>query len=397
MAEQTTTKTKTTPELKILKSGDAKIGRELVLSSGIGEDLEIDLEGKSDAEKILAYRKTLDMENTNSIIFFGTSAQQEVTNIAENMLQGVRNGDTGAAGVALNTMVKQLRGLDVSSIDPNNKPGFFARLFGRARNQLQTFTGQFEDVTDQIEAITIDLEKHKTTMLTDIEKLDRLYDGTLNYFHDLELWIAAGEQQLHMLDTTDIPELEKKANETGEMLDAQALKDLRAARDDLERRVHDLRLTRQVTMQSLPSIRLLQDNDKSLVTKINSTIANTVPLWKTQIAQSLAIYNSQSAGKAVKAATDMTNELLSKNAENLKTANAEIRKEIERGVFDIEVVKKANDDLIATIQESLTIADEAKVKRAEAVVQLGTMEEELKTALKAAAAAQAGAVKGEEA
>ena len=387
------TKTKTPPELKILKSGDAKIGRELVLSSGIGEDLEIDLEGKTDAEKILDYRKTLDMENTNSIIFFGTSAQQEVTNIAENMLSGVKNGDTGAAGTALNTMMKQLRGLDMDAIDPSKKPSFFARLFGRARNQLQSFTGQFEDVTEQIEAITLNLEKHKTTMLTDIEKLDRLYDGTLDYFHDLELWIAAGEPQLHMLDTKDIPDLEAKAEETGEMLDAQALRDLRAARDDLERRVHDLRLTRQVTMQSLPSIRLLQDNDKSLVTKINSTIANTVPLWKTQIAQSLAIYNSQAAGKAVKAATDMTNELLSKNAENLRTANAEIRQEIERGVFDVDVVKKANDDLIATIQESLDIADEAKKKRAEAVTQLGTMEDELKTALKAAAAAQAGAVR----
>ena len=386
--------TKTATEVTILKSGEAKLGKELVLSPGIGQDLELDLQGSSDGEKILAYAKTLDMADTKSIIFFGASAQNEVTQIAENMLSGVKNKDAGDAGGSLNDMLVKLRSLNMDRIDPNFKPNFFQRLFGRARNSLQTFTGQFEDVTDQIETITIDLEKHKSTMLMDIEKLDRLYDGTLDYFHDLELWIAAGEQKLHQIDTVDVPALEKVAEKTGEMLDAQAVRDLRAASDDLERRVHDLRLTRQVTMQSLPSIRLLQDNDKSLVTKINSTITNTVPLWKQQIAQSLAIYNSQAAGKAVKAATDMTNEMLARNSENLKTANREIREEIERGVFDIDVVKKANDDLIATIQESLQIADEAKTKRAQAVQQLGTMEEELKTALKAAAAAQAGAVKG---
>ena len=385
------TKTKTAQELKILKSGDAKLGRELVLSKGIGEDLEIDLEGVSDAEKIVAYRKTLDMTDSKSIIFFGASAQNEVTSVAENMLSGVKNKDTGAAGDALTKMMGELRGLRTEGLNPNAKPNFFQRLFGRARDSLSAFTSQFEDVTQQIETITIDLEKHKTTMLHDIEKLDRLYDSTLDYFHDLELWIAAGEQKLHELDSKDIPVLEKAAEASGEMLDAQAVRDLRAARDDLERRVHDLRLTRQVTMQSLPSIRLLQDNDKSLVNKITSVNANTVPLWKQQIAQSIAIYNAQAAGKAVKSATDLTNEMLSKNAENLKTANKEIREQVERGIFDIEVVQKANDDLIATIQESLQIADEAKIKRAEAVTQLGSMEEDLKTALKAAALAQAGA------
>lgn len=397
MADKTTTKTatKTATEVKILKSGDAKLGRELVLSSGIGDDLEIDLKARSDAEKIVAYRKTLDMSDSKSILFFGTSAQNEVTAVAENMLSGVKNKDAGEAGAALTNMLQELRGFRTEHL--GKKPNFFARLFGRARNSLAAFTSQFEDVTDQIETITIDLEKHKTTMLQDIEKLDRLYDSTLDYFHDLELWIAAGEQKLHELDSKDIPAMEKKAEESGELLDAQAVRDLRAARDDLERRVHDLRLTRQVTMQSLPSIRLLQDNDKSLVNKITSVNANTVPLWKQQIAQSIAIYNAQAAGKAVKSATDLTNDMLAKNAENLRTANKEIREQVERGIFDIDVVQKANDDLIATIQESLEIADEAKAKRAEAVGQLAVMEGELKTALKAAALAQAGAVQGAQA
>ena len=385
---------KTKKEVKILKSGDAKIGRDLILSKGVGADLDIDVSELAEAEKILAYGKTLDMSDSKSILFFGTSAQNEVTLVAENMLTGVQNKETGAAGDALTKMLAELRGLNIDQLAPGKKPNFFTRLFGRARNSIDSFTSQFGQVTQQVESIAIDLERHKTTMLQDIEKLDRLYDSTLSYFHDLELWIAAGEQKLHELDTTDLPTLDKKAEETGEMLDAQATRDLRAARDDLERRVHDLRLTRQVTMQSLPSIRLLQDNDKSLVSKITSVNANTVPLWKQQIAQALTIHNAQAAGQAVKAATDLTNELLSKNAENLRTANTEIRAQVERGIFDIETVQKANDDLIATIQESVAIADEAKAKRAEAVGQLALMEGELKTALKAAATAQVSAVSG---
>ena len=394
MTKQVKTTTKTKPEVKILKSGDAKLGRELVLSEGVGADLEIDLKAQSDAEKIIAYRKTLDMGDSKSILFFGTSAQNEVTNIAENMLDGVKSKDAGEAGTALTNILGELRGFRAESL--NDKPGFFQRIFGRARDSLTAFSDRFADVSTQIESISIDLERHKTAMLTDIEKLDRLYDATLDYFHDLELWIAAGEQKLHELDTKEIPALETAAQKSNEILDAQGVRDLRAARDDLERRVHDLRLTRQVTMQSLPSIRLLQDNDKSLVNKITSVNANTVPLWKQQIAQSLTIYRAQSAGKAVKAATDLTNEMLAKNAQTLREANTEIRTQVERGVFDIEVMKKANDDLIATIQDSLQIADEARAKRAEAVGQLSVMEGELKTALKAAAAAQAGAVKAEE-
>lgn len=385
---------KTKKEVKILKSGDAKIGRDLILSKGVGADLDIDVSKLAEAEKLLAYGKTLDMSDSKSILFFGTSAQNEVTLVAENMLTGVQNKETGAAGDALTKMLAELRGLNIDQLAPGKKPNFFTRLFGRARNSIDSFTSQFGQVTQQVESIAIDLERHKTTMLQDIEKLDRLYDSTLSYFHDLELWIAAGEQKLHELDTTDLPALDTKAEETGEMLDAQATRDLRAARDDLERRVHDLRLTRQVTMQSLPSIRLLQDNDKSLVSKITSVNANTVPLWKQQIAQALTIHNAQAAGQAVKAATDLTNELLSKNAENLRTANTEIRAQVERGIFDIETVQKANDDLIATIQESVAIADEAKAKRAEAVGQLALMEGELKTALKAAATAQVSAVSG---
>ncbi|MEJ2034592.1 MAG: toxic anion resistance protein, partial [Maritimibacter sp.] len=207
--------------------------------------------------------------------------------------------------------------------------------------------------------------------------------------------------KLKELDEVTIPEKEKQAAASGDgdaVLAAQELRDLRAARDDLERRVHDLKLTRQVTMQSLPSIRLVQENDKSLVNKINSTLVNTVPLWETQLAQAVTIQRSEDAAQAVQQATDLTNELLKAKAANLHEANRQVREQMERGVFDIEAIRIANDHLIATIEESRTIADEGKKMRAEAEEELHKMEGELKQALSAArgkATAAATAKEGE--
>ncbi|MEM1399625.1 MAG: toxic anion resistance protein [Pseudomonadota bacterium] len=337
----------------------------------------------------------IDFGSTNSIIHFGTSAQEEVNDISERMLDGVRNKDTGPAGAALNDMLATLRGFNVDELNPNKKRGFFGWLFGKARPVAKFLQG-YEDVRKQIDSVSNRLDQHKMTLLKDITSLDKLYHANLDYFHKLEHYIVAGEQKLEEADTMTIPALEKTAAETTDMLDAQKLRDFRSARDDLERRVHDLKLTRQVAMQSLPSIRMVQENDKGLVTKINSTMVNTIPLWKNQLAQAVTIYRSQQAGKTLKEATDLTNELLEANAENLKTANAEIRTQLERGVFDIESVKKANDDLIATIQESLQIADEGKRRRAEAEQELITAEAKLRETLvaakaKATQAADAGA------
>jgi uncharacterized protein YaaN involved in tellurite resistance len=248
-------------------------------------------------------------------------------------------------------------------------------------------------VQGQIDKITDDLLKHEHVLLKDIESLDVLYEKTLSFYDELGLYIAAGEAKLADLDANDIPAKEAEvqaAPEDAAVMKAQELRDLRAARDDLERRVHDLKLTRQVTMQSLPSIRLVQENDKSLVTKINSTLVNTVPLWETQLAQSLAIQRSAEAATAVREANDLTNELLTANAANLRESNKMIRNEMERGVFDIEAVKQANADLIGTIEESLAIADEGKRKRAEAEAELKKMESELRDTLASAKARRDG-------
>ncbi|MGI9304878.1 MAG: toxic anion resistance protein [Gammaproteobacteria bacterium] len=359
-------------------------GKEIV--PGVGQDLIPYEEAQADERtKIESLINEIDMHDSNSIIFFGSKAQQEITTISDNMLEGVRNKDTGAAGAALNDMVATLRGFDVDGLDPNYHPGFFARLFGKAKPIVE-FLQRYEGVSKQIDTVTDKLEGHKTNLLTDIAKLDRLYSANLDYFHTLEYYIAAGDEKFRVLDAEAIPALDKKAKASNKVIKAQELRDLRTARDDLERRVHDLRLTRQVAMQSLPSIRLVQENDKGLVTKIQSTLTNTVPLWRQQLAQAVTIYRSGQAAETVKSATDLTNELLEANAENLKTANAEVRKQIERGVFDIETVKKANDTLIETIEESLRIAEEGKRARTEAVAQLEAAESDLKASLQAAKA-----------
>lgn len=330
--------------------------------------------------EIDALIKQIDLNDTHSLLYFGAPAQQQLAGISDDMLEGVRNKDTGPAGEALNRMVGTVRNFDLGTLDPNRKPGFFARLLGKTK-PVAEFLQRYEEVRNQIDAIGDDLERHKTQLLKDIAQLDRLYAANLEYFHHLERYIVAGEEKLKQLDEQDIPAMERAAQEGSSMTTAQQLHDLRANRDALERRVHDLKLTRQVAMQSLPSIRLVQENDKGLINKIVSTTANTLPLWRQQLAQAVTIHRSREAADVIRSASDLTNELLKANADNLRQGNVEARREIERGVFDIEAVKQANASLIETIEESLSIADEGRRKRAEAAIQLETLEAELRRTL----------------
>ncbi|NHX27285.1 toxic anion resistance protein, partial [Escherichia coli] len=298
--------------------------------------------------------------------------QAELQEISQSMLADVRNKDVGPAGDSLRNIVTTIRGFSISELDVRRERSWWEKLLGRAA-PFAKFVARYEEVQGQIDKITDNLLTHEHKLLKDIKSLDKLYKKTLTFYDELALYIAAGEEKLKELDSTDIPALEAvlaKAPEDQQVIKAQELRDLRAARDDLERRVHDLKLTRQVTMQSLPSIRLVQENDKSLVNKINSTLVNTVPLWETQLAQSVTIQRSREAAEAVRAANDLTNELLTSNAENLQQANRIVREEMERGVFDIEAVKQANATLIDTINESLAIADEGKARRAAAEIEL---------------------------
>ncbi|WP_420327551.1 toxic anion resistance protein [Mameliella sp.] len=340
----------------------------------------------------------LDMADTNSIVSFGSAAQAELQEISQAMLTDVRNKDVGPAGDSLRNIVTTIRGFSVSELDVRRERSWWEKLLGRAA-PFAKFTARFETVQGQIDKVTDDLLKHEHILLKDIKSLDLLYEKTLQFYDELALYISAGEAKIEELDTQTIPAKEAEvqaAAENDAVMIAQELRDLRAARDDLERRVHDLKLTRQVTMQSLPSIRLVQENDKSLVTKINSTLVNTVPLWETQLAQALTIQRSKQAAAAVRDANDLTNELLTSNAANLRDSNKMIREEMERGVFDIEAVKQANADLISTIEDSLQIADEGKARRAKAEEELQKMEHELRDTLASAKSRReaAGSVPG---
>jgi uncharacterized protein YaaN involved in tellurite resistance len=334
----------------------------------------------------------IDMSSTQSIVSFGSAAQAELQVISQSMLADVRNKDVGPAGDSLRSIVTTIRGFSVSELDVRRDRSWWEKLIGRAA-PFAKFTAKFETVQGQIDKVTDDLLSHEHTLLKDIKSLDMLYEKTLDFYDELALYISAGTEKLEELDNTTIPakaaEVDKAA-EDDQVMVAQELRDMRAARDDLERRVHDLKLTRQVTMQSLPSIRLVQENDKSLVTKINSTLVNTVPLWETQLAQAVTIQRSAEAAAAVRDANDLTNELLTSNAANLRSSNKMIREEMERGVFDIEAVKQANADLIGTIQESLQIADDGKAKRAAAEEELKKMESDLRDTLASAKARKDG-------
>ncbi|MEL6316807.1 MAG: toxic anion resistance protein [Pseudomonadota bacterium] len=335
----------------------------------------------------------IDIADSNSIVRFGARAQNDLVAVSDKMLEGVRNKDVGPAGDSLREMVLTIRGFEIDSLNDGASGGlweWFTSLFVSAAD----FQERFREVRGQIDRITDQLLDHETTLLKDIRSLDLLYDRSLDFYDELALYIAAGEAKLKILDAETIPAKEREvetADEAGQILRAQEMRDLRQARDGLERRVHDLKLTRQVTMQSLPSIRLVQENDKTLVQKINSTLVNTVPLWRTQLAQAIAIQNAREAAGDVKAATDLTNEMLKKNADTLREANAEVRAEMERGVVDMDTLKHAHQQLIATIEESLAIAEEGKARRAKAEIEMRKMETELRDRLMAARASGTGA------
>jgi uncharacterized protein YaaN involved in tellurite resistance len=365
---------------KIIKEENMETKTKEIIEATIEEQNEnlpvVQAAEQTQLEKALS---ELDFNDRTSIIYFGATAQEELDDISNRMIDGVKNKDTGAAGAVLNEMVAVIKGFDLEELNPNKKLPWYAKLFGGVK-PLTKFLQGYEEVRDQIDMISNNLETHKSTLMKDVVSLDKLYEANLEYFRKLELYIEAGEIKKSELTEKILPEYVEKAKKE-DMMAIQELKEIRAFGDDLERRVHDLRLSRQVTMQSLPSIRLIQENDKSLINKISSTLVNTVPLWRNQLAQTVTIFRSHESAKALKDAADLTNELLERNAEGLREANREVRTQMERGIFDIESIKIANDTLIATLNDSLEIAEEGKEARVKALVELEKTESELKEAL----------------
>jgi len=329
----------------------------------------------------------IDVRDMQSIVFFGAQAQETLTDLSDQILGGLRNKDTGDAGEALNEMVSTLRGFDASRLESDARPSWIDRLKGKSGNIARALQ-RYETVRDQIESISARMEQHQTGLLIDIESLERLYDAGVDSLHSIENYITAGNRRLQQLEQEELPRLRSHAQADNNTLASQSLRDMHTARDQLERRVHDLQLSRQVLLQNLPAIRLIQENDRMLVAKIQSTLANTLPLWRQQLAQALTIQRSREAAASLEAATNLTNDLLRANAESLQSANREIRSQTERGIFDIEAIEEANMKLIETINESIDIAEQGREAREQANERLQVLEHQLRDSLTAASSRQ---------
>ena len=333
----------------------------------------------TDEEKIqvAAFSKTIDLTNPDHVMLYGADAQKKISGFADTVLANVKTGDTGEVGDILTKLITELKGFNAAGEKPKGLKGLF---FG-AKQQIASIQAKYEDVSKNVEGIAGNLENHQVQLLKDVAMFNKLYDMNLAYFHELTMYIVAGEQRLKEVRETDLVRLQEIAQKSGDAMDAQKANDLAAQCDRFEKKLHDLKLTRQISMQMAPQIRLLQNNNSLLVERIQSTLVNTLPLWKNQMVLALGLHHSQQAMQAQRAVTDMTNQLLKKNAETLKMGTIETAKESERGIIDLETLVSTNQNLIDTINEVSRIQAEGRQKRAEAEKTLAHMEKELKEKL----------------
>ena len=319
----------------------------------------------------------LDITNPDHVLLFGADAQQNIAQFSDKALEAVKTQDAGPVGDMLVNLVAELKGFERDSEEPKG----LRKLFSSGEDRITRMKARYTQVNGNVEGIASQLENYQVQLLKDISMFDRLYDQNSAYFKQLTLYIIAGDEYVARVRETDLKELTEKAAQSGDAMDAQKANDLAAQCDRMEKKLHDLKLTRQVSLQMAPQIRMLQNNDSLLVERIQSTLSNTLPLWKSQMVLALGMHHSQEALKAQSAVTDMTNELLRKNAEALKLGTVQTAKEAERGIIDIETLVQTNQDLIDTINEVMDIQKEGHTKRMEAEKKLYQMEGELKSKL----------------
>ena len=333
----------------------------------------------TDAEKkaIDDFINRVDITNPDHVLLYGADAQKKIADFSQTALDAVKTQDTGEVGNMLVNLVAELKGFQKDSDEPKG----LAKLFTKAEDKITRMQARYNKVSVNVDNIANSLENYQAQLLKDVAMFDRLYDQNNDYFHQLTLYIIAGDKKLAQIRETELKELQAKAAASGDAMDAQKANDLAAQCDRFEKKLHDLKLTRQVAIQMAPQIRLLQNNDSLLVERIQSTLSNTLPLWKSQMVLALGMHHSQEALKAQTAVTDMTNELLKKNAEALKIGTIQTAKEAERGIIDIETLIKTNQDLIDTIDEVMKIQSDGHAKRIEAEKTLYNMEAELKKKL----------------
>ena len=319
----------------------------------------------------------LDVTNPDHVLLFGADAQKKIADFSDTALEAVQTQDTGEVGDMLINLVSELKGFETDAEEPKG----LRKLFAKAEDKVERMKARYTKVSGNVENIANSLEGYQAQLLKDVAMFDRLYDQNSDYFRQLTLYIIAGEEKLQRVREGELKALLEAAEKSGDAMDAQKANDLAAQCDRFEKKLHDLKLTRQVSMQMAPQIRLLQNNDSLLVERIQSTLSNTLPLWKSQMVLALGLHHSQQALKAQTAVTDMTNELLRKNAQALKMGTVETAREAERGIIDIETLVETSQSLIDTINEVMQIQQEGRTKRIEAEKTLYQMETELKKKL----------------
>lgn len=332
---------------------------------------------EEDKKNIQSFVQKIDVNNTDHVLLYGADAQKKIADFSDSALATIRTKDTGEVGDMLVNLVNEIKGFGSAA----EKPKGIAGLFWNAEKAISDMQTKYNKVDDNVDSIASQLEGYQVQLLKDVSMFNHLYEMNTQYFKELTMYIIAGEQKLNEVRNGELAQLKQKAAETGDAMDAQRANDMAANCDRFEKKLHDLKLTRQVALQMAPQIRLLQNNDSLLVERIQSTLSNTLPLWKSQMVIALGMHRSQQALKAQTAVTDMTNDLLKKNAEALKTGTIETAKEAERGIIDLETLKQTNQSLMDTINEVMRIQDEGRTKRLEAEKELITMEGELKKKL----------------
>ena len=323
-----------------------------------------------------AFAQQIDLTDSAMVLQYGAGTQKKMADFSEDALDNVRSKDLGEVGGLLSDVVTELKGFD----EDEEKGGIFG-IFKKASNKIESMKAKYAKAEANVNEIVKVLEKHQVQLMKDTALLDKMYELNLTYFKELSMYILAGKKKLAEVRETRLKELLSKANASGLPEDAQAAKDLDNQCNRFEKKIHDLELTRMISIQTAPQIRLVQNNDTQMVEKIQSTIVNTIPLWKSQMVLALGVEHSAQAAAAQREVTDMTNELLRKNAEKLKMATVETAKESERGIVDMETLKATNESLISTLDEVVQIQQEGRQKRAEAERGLREMEQELKAKL----------------
>ncbi len=338
------------------------------------DSLNFDNLSAQEQAAVLAFVERIDVSNSETVLKYGNAAQMKISQFSDKILEDVKTKDTGAISDMLTNLVAELKGFDVDE----GKRGGFLGLFKKAGLNLTQLKAKYDKVEENVMEIVNALTGHQKQLIADAAMLDELYKQNEQYYHELTLYIIAGEIKLKKLREEELPPLLAKAQETADPADAQIASDFSQLIERFDKRIHDLKLTRMVSVQMGPQIRLMQTNDNVLAERIQSTIANTIPLWKSQMVISMGMKHAEEALSAQKAVTDMTNELLRANAERLKVGTIETAKEAERGVVDIDTIRMANTALMETLTEVQKIQREGALKRAEASIELGRLEKQLR-------------------